>query len=786
VLAESKPDVCRPVESSKTTLQINCSSGSVEVEFFNARTLRVHIAPQGQSDPRTSVFDPTLKPDAEAVIYKEDAGDVLTLRSSELRVYVTKQSPIQLTVDNLDGSLLFSQEDLLARASEQAADIVHRTGDNLYGMKGLDLWNTSAGLLRNGGSEIDAGAQGDGGAPFFFTTRFGVLFDTIGGAFDMRDNIVEFSGGSRQDIEYFAVSGTPLEVLSQFAKLSGRPPMPPKWTLGFLNSQWGSDEKEVRAIVDTYRSKHIPLDAFILDYDWKAWGEDNYGEWRWNSTAGTGNHDPAKFPGGSNGLFAEELRAKGVKLAGILKPRIFVNKPGSTTERDDAAGYATDHHLWYGGEPEESEDARPLHDIDFTKPETRAWFWEHLLPSFKTGMVGWWNDEADRTASPGGPQFYFNNLQFMYMGRALYDGQRGASDLRVWSLNRNFYLGAQRYGYAEWSGDIQTGFASMRYQRMRMLATVDLDEPHWSMDAGGFVGHPSPENYARWIEFATFVPIDRVHGGFAEKRQPWVYGPVAEAAAASAIRLRYLLLPYIYSYERLASETGIGIVRPLFWIYPNDPHLANTGDAWMFGDALLISPVVDQGQSVKPIYLPAGTWFDYFRGSELTGGQVIQYNVDLHTWADIPVFIRKGSILASQPVQDYVDQRQISQVTLDIFPSSQASQFVYYDDDGNTYAYEKGVYFRQEITAQETGKSAMVSLESPTGTYTPALRTYLVRIHGPKARAVSIDGQNILESKPGQNEESLLVAQWSAGHDRYGEVTVLRIAAAASKIVIEH
>jgi alpha-glucosidase (family GH31 glycosyl hydrolase) len=293
------------------------------------------------------VFDPTLKPDAEAVIYKEDAGDVLTLRSSELRVYVTKQSPIQLTVDNLDGSLLFSQEDLLARASEQAADIVHRTGDNLYGMKGLDLWNTSAGLLRNGGSEIDAGAQGDGGAPFFFTTRFGVLFDTIGGAFDMRDNIVEFSGGSRQDIEYFAVSGTPLEVLSQFAKLSGRPPMPPKWTLGFLNSQWGSDEKEVRAIVDTYRSKHIPLDAFILDYDWKAWGEDNYGEWRWNSTAGTGNHDPAKFPGGSNGLFAEELRAKGVKLAGILKPRIFVNKPGSTTERDDAAGYATDHHLWY-------------------------------------------------------------------------------------------------------------------------------------------------------------------------------------------------------------------------------------------------------------------------------------------------------------------------------------------------------------------------------------------------------------------------------------------------------
>ena len=151
------------------------------------------------------------------------------------------------------------------------------------------------------------------------------------------------------------------------------------------------------------------------------------------------------------------------------------------------------------------------------------------------------------------------------------------SDLRVWSINRNFYLGATRYGYAGWSGDIKTGFASMAFQRRRMMAALDTGEFHWSMDTGGFSGHPSPENYARWIEFAAFVPIMRVHGGLNEKRQPWVYGPTAEAAARAAINLRYQLLPYIYSYERRNTDGEVGLVRPLFWEFPSDDRASALG-----------------------------------------------------------------------------------------------------------------------------------------------------------------------------------------------------------------
>ena len=169
-------------------------------------------------------------------------------------------------------------------------------------------------------------------------------------------------------------------------------------------------------------------------------------------------------------------------------------------------------------------------------------------------MVAWWNDEADVSGKT-----IFNNFQFLNMGRMLYEGQRADSNVRVWSINRAFYLGASRYAYAGWSGDIKTGFASMAFQRRRMLAALDTGEFHWSMDTGGFAGQPDPENYARWMEFAAFVPIMRVHGDFNRKRQPWVYGPVAEAAARHAIDLRYELLPYIYSYERRNTEGEAGL-----------------------------------------------------------------------------------------------------------------------------------------------------------------------------------------------------------------------------------
>lgn len=384
------------------------------------------------------------------------------------------------------------------------------------------------------------------------------------------------------------------------------------------------------------------------------------------------------------------------------------------------------------------------------------------------------DDEAD--ISDTGP---FNNFQFLNMGRMLYEGQRADSNLRVWSINRNFYLGASRYGYAEWSGDIDTGFASMAFQRRRMLAALDTGVFHWSMDTGGFNGHPSPENYARWMEFAAFVPIMRVHGTFNEKRQPWVYGPIAEAAAKHAIDLRYELLPYIYSYERLNTEGEVGLVRPLFWEFPNDPQSAVQDSEWMFGNALLVSPVVKEGVASHKVYLPPGEWMDYASGKRYAGRRTIEVATDPTTWKDIPLFVRSGSILATQPVEQYVGQRPMTEMTLDVFPSRAMSAFTAYDDDGTTYDYEKGDYMRQGITAVTQGGRTIVTVEGATGSYASPLRTYLLRVHM-RVHRVVVNGKRLLPA--GAQELSTETAtNWAMENDRFGPVVVLRVAARAKE-----
>jgi alpha-glucosidase (family GH31 glycosyl hydrolase) len=546
--------------------------------------------------------------------------------------------------------------------------------------------------------------------------------------------------------------------------------MPPKWTLGFLNSQWGSTEAEWRQITDTYKEKGIPVSGYIFDFDWKAWGEDDYGEWRWNSTSGSGSSSPNKFPDGASGKFAADMLAQGIHLAGILKPRILMSTPdGSPTK---AAQYATEHNLWYPKEERGNDyfTHRPAANLDFGNPETRKWFWDNLVPAFKAGMAGWWSDEADRDGKN-----VFNNFQFMNMARALYEGQRAISNERAWSINRNYYIGAVRYSYAEWSGDIGTGFQTMAYQRRRMISTLDLGEPAWSMDTGGFNGHPTPENYARWMEFGAFVPIFRVHGGNHEKRQPWVYGPVAEAAAKRAMRLRFDLMPYIYSNARLATETGIGLVRPLFWEFPGDDRCSDETGAWMFGDALIVSPIVELGQATHTFYLPGGSWFDYSTGKKVRGGTDISVTTDSATLQDIPIYVREGSILASQPAAQGNELSPAAPLVLDVFPSaSRIAEFVVYDDDGHTYEYESGTYFRQEVTAKRAGSATEVDLRSATGNYRAHFQTYLFQVHQ-ASLAVTSDGAAIRQFPSERAFHASEGPGWVSTSDKFGAVTMVRL-----------
>jgi alpha-glucosidase (family GH31 glycosyl hydrolase) len=470
------------------------------------------------------------------------------------------------------------------------------------------------------------------------------------------------------------------------------------------------------------------------------------------------------------------MHDKGIKLVGIFKPRIVLrNVEGNLTT---AAQYAYDHKLFFDWEQPYIDyfSNRPALDIDFSKPTARSWFWDHMAPAYRSGLQYFWNDEADSIGNA-----MFPNFQNADMQRAMYDGARSVGDQRVWSINRNFYLGAQRYAYAEWSGDIRTGFQSMGWQESRMLSSVGLGEPHWSMDTGGFEGHPDSENYARWVEFAAVVPIMRVHGSLNEHRQPWIFGAQAEADAKAAIELRYSLIPYMYAYERQATETGIGIVRPLFWDFPIDGGRAvDITDEWMFGEELLAAPILGEGQASRTIYLPPGQWFDYFRGQRYEGSQSIVYPVNSQTWSDIPLFIRAGAILPTQGVQQYVGEHPVTRVFVDVFPTSTETSFDYYDDDGLTYAYEKGAFYQQRLTSCDNGRDVRFGLATPTGTYKPPLREYEVKLHGLSARAVTIDGVECTHYPDLAHLESASAEGWTTGTDVYGSVTVVKVTAATA------
>lgn len=759
--AAASPQTTAITQANDTGMLIGLGTDRLSVRLVAPGIVHIQSISDGQARPAALVLDPALALPALHATHGGTRADRQQIATGQGSIRWDAQHR-QLRIENARNQpLLRLDVDAFFHGRLSAS---HAASDALYGIGGYNATeDASAGLLRSGRQAATAGEQGHAGAPFVWSTAgYGILLDSDAATFNLQPGTIEASADGRKRADLYILLGTPRRIFALLAQLSGHSPLFPKWATGFTNSQWGIDQQELVQIVDTYRAKHIPIDNITLDFDWKAWGEDDYGEFRWN---------PAKFPDGPSGALKKQMDARGIRLTGIMKPRIHVD----TVE----GRYASAHGFWVPGEKVSDDyfSHKPVKNIDFDLPAARAWFGKLAIEyGYAHGIAGWWNDEADTTGS---------DTEFMNMQRALYDSQRAVSNQRVWSINRNFWLGAQRYAYGLWSGDIPTGFASMAGQRARMLSAINVGAMQWGMDGGGFKnGTPTPENYARWIEFGAFTPIFRVHGDFGQKRQPWVYGPAAEKAATDAIRLRYALIPYIYSYTQRYRVNGIGLVRPLMFDWPDDPDLRNDVDSWLFGDWLLVSPVVTEGQTAKDIHLPAGRWTDWFSGKVYEGGRDIRLAIDHATWGDIPLFIRDGAIIPTQPPMDYVGEHPLTQLDVDLFPAAVRTQFDYYDDDGISYDYEHGAYFSQSLAVQRQGDAVQVETGAVSGSFRPALRFYLLKIHAATAGTVNASG------KPMSSFASLDALQrsrgegWASGRDRFGAVTWVRLAAAARQTVV--
>lgn len=541
------------------------------------------------------------------------------------------------------------------------------------------------------------------GVPFVVTNRgYGLIWDnpsktTFEPGFNEQTRWTSEVGDR---VSFFVIVGDHSdEIYSGYRHLTGVTPMLPKAAYGYIQcKQRYTTQREVLAIARGYRERHLPADVLVVD-------------WFYYTKMGQMDMDPEKWP--DPVAMNRQLHDMGFETMISVWPR-FV--PGSRYY-DFLLQKGWFMHLADGTPTDGLPYDRAGSDIDTTNPEAARWFWNVIRDNLiSKGFDAIWADETEPDLPPNGSYFRigpgtrFFNVYPLFHTAALYEGFRRDLSHRALILSRDAYLGAQRNGTMFWSSDIYPTWDTLKRQIPTGLNFTASGLAYWSNDIGGWHylperHHPAhtplldpsdardnvggyddyPELYTRWFEYAAFTPIFRAHGS-RKHNEVWSYGKQAEPILAKYLKLRYQLLPYIYSLGYNTHRTGAPFMRALFMDFPHDPKVVDLRDEYMFGPAFLVAPVTDQGATHRTVYLPAGTdWYNYWTNERVRGGQKIEVDAPIDT---LPLFVRAGSILPlGEPVENTHQIQKIAKVRV---YAGANGDFTLYRDDGKTYAYEKG------------------------------------------------------------------------------------------------
>lgn len=541
--------------------------------------------------------------------------------------------------------------------------------------------------------------------PFVVTNYgYGLLWDnpsktTV--AFGFNDQ-TRWTSQVGQRVSFFVIAGkTYNEIYEGYRLLTGSVPMLPKSAYGYIQcKQRYSSQEELLDVAKGYRDRHLPADVLVVD-------------WFYYTKMGQMDMDPAKWP--DPVAMNKQLHDMGFHTMISVWPR-FV--PGSRFY-DTLLHNGWFMHLADGTPTNGLPYDRAGSDIDTTNPAAAKWYWDTIRDNILSkGFDAIWADETEPDLPPNGSYFHIGpgteyfNVYPLFHTAALYDGYRRDLKTRALILARDAYTGAQHNGAIFWSSDISPNWDTLKRQVPTGINFVASGMPYWSTDIGGWqylpgyhkpehpplldpsdardnVGHYDdyPELYVRWFEYGAFQPNFRTHGS-RKYNEVWSYGKQAEPILEKYLRLRYQLMPYIYTLGYNAHETGAPFMRGLFMDFPQDPNVANIGDEYMFGPALLVAPVTDQGATTRSVYLPAGTdWYNYWTNERVHGGQRITVAAPIDI---IPLFVRAGSILPlGTPVENTNDKQSIAE--LRVYSGANGDAIVY-QDDGTTYNYEHGKF----------------------------------------------------------------------------------------------
>ncbi|HEX4052997.1 MAG TPA: TIM-barrel domain-containing protein [Tepidisphaeraceae bacterium] len=463
------------------------------------------------------------------------------------------------------------------------------------------------------------------------------------------------------------------DAAAAYAKLIGAPAVPPRWTFGYLQSRWGwKDRAYIDDALHQFISRRLPVDAFIFDFEWYATRPD-YGLKR-NGQADFPDFsfNPKLFPDPASQIAA--MKADGVYFVGIRKPRLG-NSALLTMARSKG---------WILPPPQGAQDWIDARDLDFANPAVRAWYADQLVHLLQQGIAGWWDDEGELTYTL---YYWWNQAEADALAK-VHPG------MRLWTIDRAFAPGVQRFGIAAWTGDIRANWNELAKTPAHLLNWSVAGMPFVACDIGGFAGETNPRLLTRWMEAGVFFPVMRAHSELTVTPHfPWLFGPDAEAAIRKALDLRYRLIPYYYSLAHEAHETGIPLMRPLAMEFPHDSRCANLSDEWLMGQGLLAAPILDASDR-RSVYLPPGTWYALNSCDPIREKRRIDVTATLD---EIPVYVRAGTILPLGPVIQHTDDLPGGPLEVQVYPGKDA-RFTLVEDDGLTTAYLNGQTRRTTFT----------------------------------------------------------------------------------------
>ncbi len=491
-------------------------------------------------------------------------------------------------------------------------------------------------------------------------------------------------------VDYYFIYGPDFDkIIAGYRELTGTVPLFGRWAYGFwqCKNRYKSQE-EITGVAQKYRDLGLPADGIVQDWFW--WNRK--GEHVFNK-----NYPDPK-------AMVDKLHSLNFHLMISVWPFF---EPGSKEYAEmDRRGFFIDRT---------KEPHLPYHQLgmavyDATNPQARKYYWDLMDEYlFKIGVDAWWLDTTEPETEGQeenillGHKLYigsgdrYANIFPLMTTKAVYEGQRSASDQkRVFILSRSAFSGAQRNSVTAWSGDVLSDWLSFRRQIPAGLNFSVSGLPYWTTDIGGFIsgGDLSDPNFrelfVRWFQFGVFSPVFRVHGTRynPDENELWSYGAEAGKILLQYDHLRYRLLPYIYSLAWKTTSDNYTPMRPLVMDFRTDVNAQNLGNQFMYGPAFLVSPVTEQGATTRRVYFPQAKWYDFWTGSATEGGRFADVAAPLDR---MPLYVRAGSIVPMGPEEEYASQKPGSPTELRVYPGANGD-FTLYEDEGDTYNYEKGKY----------------------------------------------------------------------------------------------